>query len=69
MHFAEGQNLLMAALSEVVARITAHDRRQGFPLARAIVPGQTLVDSVLQVQVIEARYAAATRTGDTTCAA
>ncbi len=53
---AEGQDLTLAALSAVVARITEHYRRQGFALARAIVPGQTLVAGVLQVQVIEARY-------------
>ena len=57
---AEGQDLTLAALSAVVARITEHYQRQGFPLARAIVPGQTLVDGVLQVQVIEARYDAVT---------
>jgi hemolysin activation/secretion protein len=52
---AEGQDLTLAALDAVVERITAHYRRQGFPLARAIVPGQTLMAGVLQVQVIEAR--------------
>ncbi len=55
---AEGQDLTLAALTEVVARITAHYQRHGFPLARAIVPGQTLVAGVVQVQVIEARYGA-----------
>lgn len=53
---AEGQDLTLAAVTEVVARITEHYRRQGFPLARAIVPSQTMVAGVLQVQVIEARY-------------
>ena len=53
---AEGQDLTLAALSAVVARITAHYQHKGFALARAIVPGQTITDGVLQVQVIEARY-------------
>lgn len=63
---AEGQDLTLAALSEVVTRITAHYRRQGFPLARAIVPGQTMVAGVLQVQVIEARYDAVVLVNQTT---
>ncbi len=53
---AEGQDLTLATLTEVVARITAHYQRQGFPLARAVVPSQTMVAGVLRVQVIEARY-------------
>ena len=57
---AEGQDLTLAQLSEVVARITEHYHRLGFLLARAIVPSQTMVAGVLQVQVIEARYDAVT---------
>lgn len=53
---AEGQDLNLAELTEVVARITALYQRRGFPLARAVVPSQTMVDGVLLVQVIEARY-------------
>ncbi len=53
---AEGQDLTLAALSAVVGRITAHYQRKGFALARALVPGQTITDGVLQVQVLEARY-------------
>jgi hemolysin activation/secretion protein len=53
---AEGQDLTLSELSKVVARITEHYRHQGFPLARAIVPSQTVVAGILQVQVIEARY-------------
>ncbi len=40
----------------MAARITAYYQRQGFPLARAIVPGQAMLGGLLQVQVIEARY-------------
>ena len=57
---AEGQDLTLATLTEVVVRITAYYQRQGFPLARAVVPSQTMVAGVLQVQVIEARYDAVT---------
>jgi hemolysin activation/secretion protein len=63
---AEGQDLTLAALTEVVARITALYHRQGFPLARAIVPGQTMVAGVLQIQVIEARYDAVVLDNQTT---
>lgn len=53
---AEGQDLTLADLSKVVARITEQYHNQGFPLARAIVPSQAMVDGALQLQVIEARY-------------
>jgi hemolysin activation/secretion protein len=53
---AEGQTLTLAALEQVIARITARYQRQGYPLARAIVPSQTIVDGVVHVHVIEARY-------------
>jgi len=53
---SEGQDLTLAAVSELAARITEHYQRQGFPLARAIVPGQAMLGGVLQVHVIEARY-------------
>jgi hemolysin activation/secretion protein len=56
VHDAEGQDLNLAALTEVVARITALYQQRGFPLARAVVPSQTMVAGVLLVQVIEARY-------------
>lgn len=62
---AEGQDLTLAALTDVVARITAYYQRQGFPLARAVVPSQTMVAGVLQVQVIEARYDAVTLVNQT----
>jgi len=53
---AEGQTLTLAAFEQVIARITERYQRQGYPLARAIVPSQTIVDGVVHVQVIEARY-------------
>ena len=63
---AEGQDLTLAAIGELLARITDCYQRQGFPLARAILPGQTLVAGVLQVQVIEARYGAVVLVNRTT---
>ena len=53
---AEGQTITLAELITVVARITNHYQLHGFALSRAIVPGQTIADGVVFVQVIEARY-------------
>jgi hemolysin activation/secretion protein len=52
----EGQTITLAELYRVVARITAYYQTKGFALSRAIVPGQTIVDGLVVVQVIEARY-------------
>jgi len=37
-------------------RITAYYHAHGFPLARAIIPAQTIRDGVVNIEVIEARY-------------
>lgn len=55
---AEGQALTLAALTAVIERITRHYQLQGFPLAKATLPAQTILDGVVKVQVIEARYGA-----------
>jgi len=52
---AEGQRLTLAQLDAVIARITAHYRRGGYPLARAIIPAQTIQSGVVRIEVIEAR--------------
>lgn len=53
---AEGKSLTLQQLGEAVARITAHYQAAGYPLARAIIPAQTIQDGVVDIQVIEARY-------------
>jgi len=53
---AEGTNLTFAQLAERVARITGYYRSNGYPLARAILPAQTIQSGVVRVEVIEARY-------------
>lgn len=53
---AEGKRLTLAELNDLAARITAYYRSHNYPLARAIIPAQTVSDGVLNVQVIEARY-------------
>lgn len=53
---AEGQRLTLSQLDQLAARITDFYHRQGYPLARAIIPAQTISDGILKIEVIEARY-------------
>jgi hypothetical protein len=53
---AVGQPLTLAQLEALAARITQAYQRQGYPLARAIVPAQTIEDGQVRLQVIEARF-------------
>ncbi len=53
---AEGKSLTLAQLGEVVSRITDYYHSHGYPLARAIIPAQTVQGGVVKVTVIEARY-------------
>lgn len=52
----EGKSLTLAQLEELASRITQHYQAQGFPLARAIIPAQTVADGAVTMQVVEARY-------------
>jgi hemolysin activation/secretion protein len=52
----EGRSLALPQLQERAARITDFYRRQGYPLARAIVPAQIIRDGLVTIEVIEARY-------------
>lgn len=52
----EGKTLNLVQLGELADRITAYYRSHGYPLARAIIPAQTIQDGVLVIEVIEARY-------------
>ena len=53
---AQGQTLTLPQLSELAARITAYYQSKGYPLARAIIPAQTIAIGVVRIEVIEARY-------------
>lgn len=53
---AKGKTLTLLDLSEVAARITTYYRSHDYPLARAIIPGQTIVQGVVRIDVIEAVY-------------
>jgi hemolysin activation/secretion protein len=53
---AEGKSLNLAQLSAVADRITEYYHSHHYPLARAILPAQTIKDGVLVIQVLEAKY-------------
>lgn len=53
---AEGNTVTLAQLDVLLARISNYYRGKGYPLARAIVPAQSVVSGALQVAIIEARY-------------
>ncbi|MBO9535702.1 ShlB/FhaC/HecB family hemolysin secretion/activation protein [Herbaspirillum sp.] len=52
----EGQRLTLEQLNALAGRITAYYQNHGFPLARAIIPAQTISDGVVVIQVVEAHY-------------
>jgi hemolysin activation/secretion protein len=53
---AEGRDLDLPQLGQLATRITAYYHAHGYPLARAIVPAQTMQSGVVKIQIIEARY-------------
>ena len=52
----EGKNLTLAQLEELSDRITDYYRSHGYPLARAIIPAQSIQNGIVMMQVIVARY-------------
>jgi hemolysin activation/secretion protein len=52
----EGQRITLPELAALAARITNYYHARGYPLARAIVPAQTMHDGVVHIEVVEARY-------------
>jgi hemolysin activation/secretion protein len=52
----EGQRITLPELTAAIARITDYYHKHGYPLARAIVPAQTMREGVVHVEVIEAHY-------------
>lgn len=53
---AEGRRMTLRELDALIQRITTLYRQAGYPLARAIIPVQTIRDGVVRIEVIEARY-------------
>lgn len=52
----EGRTMTLAELKTIVQRITDYYRAHGYPLARALVPAQTLSNGTVHIAVVEARY-------------
>jgi len=53
---SEGKELTLSQLDELAGRITDYYHNQGYPLARAIIPAQTISGGVVRMEIIEARY-------------
>jgi hemolysin activation/secretion protein len=53
---AQGQTLTLTQLGELAARITSAYQNKGYPLARAIIPAQTIASGIVRIEVIEASY-------------
>jgi hemolysin activation/secretion protein len=52
----EGQRLTLPQIAQGIQAITTYYRAAGYPLARTIIPAQTIENGVLRVQVIEANW-------------
>jgi len=55
---AEGRNLTLPQLGELALRLTDYYHAHGYPLARAIIPVQTLRSGIVKISIIEVRYGA-----------
>ena len=52
----EGRTLTLTELNTLAQRITDYYYAHGYPLARALVPAQTLSNGTVHIAVVEARY-------------
>ena len=53
---AEGRRLTLSQLGALARRLTDYYHAHGYPLARAIIPAQTIRAGVIRFEIIEARY-------------
>lgn len=53
---AEGKSMTLPELGAIIARVSSYYHNHGYPLARAIIPAQTIQDGAVRVEIIEARY-------------
>ena len=53
---AEGQQVILTQLGELSGRITDYYQSHNYPLARAIIPAQTIQSGVVRIEVLEANY-------------
>lgn len=56
----EEKTVTLGAVRAAAAQITERYQQAGFPLARAVIPPQKIIDGVLKIQVIEGQIAGAT---------
>ena len=59
---AEGKSLTLSQLTGVADRITDYYHKHNYPLARAIIPAQTIRGGAVTIQVLEASYGKVTLT-------
>ena len=52
----EGKSVTLTQLDKAISRISEYYTSHGYPLARAIIPAQTITDGVVTIQIIVARY-------------
>lgn len=52
----EGKQVDLSQLYQLAARITDYYHSHNYPLARAVIPAQTIHDGTVNIEVIEARY-------------
>lgn len=52
----EGKNLSLVKLDELANRITDYYNNNGYLLARAIIPAQTIQNGIVRIQIIEVTY-------------
>lgn len=52
----QGKTLTLVELGALAARISTYYQQRDYPLARAIIPAQTIAEGVVVIQVVEARY-------------
>ena len=52
----EGRSLTLPQLDAVAKRITDYYHAHGYPLARAVIPAQTIQGGEVEIEVVEARF-------------
>jgi len=52
----EGKTIDLAQLDKLAQRITDYYQQHGYPLARAVIPAQTIHNGVVKIEIVEARY-------------
>ncbi len=52
----EGKNFTLPELEKLTSRLTNYYHDQGYPLARTIIPAQTITAGIVRLEIIEANY-------------